>query len=432
MTTIAPKRACHLIVIVAVIAATADCATAQVYGTNRVAQQHAMSQQQTIPQHAMPQQTVRQNASVRPTMPRIARIQHVSRIQNGPPVSACGCKQINGVQCTEPGCCEKTWRQSGPIPFQHYAQGEYVGPARTAHVPVYRLRPDDQIDCVFRITRNRMLTPYELNVGDEIEVKSFADERLEDKLIIQPDGSITLSLLGQVTAAGMSVDELRKELDNRYKKYYNNPSITVTPLRVNTKLEDLRATVDGRQGFGGQSLQVRVTPDGTIALPAVESIAAQGLSLAELKEEIDARYRSVVEGIEVTPVLTLRAPRYLYVVGEVANPGRFTLEAPTTLIQAIALAGSWNVGANIEQVVVFRRDENWCLTATMQDVRQALLGNRPCPAGEIWIRDGDIVIVPKSKILLSSNFIDLVFTRNIYGLLPGQGSQIYFSRFGRL
>ena len=239
----------------------------------------------------------------------------------------CGCKQIYGHSCAGSGRCAKNWNHPRPIPFENFAQGEYVGPARTAHVPVYRLRPDDQIDCVYRITRERTLKPYELNVGGQVQIESFADERLRRALIVQPDGTITLGLLGQVLAAGMSVDELRKDLDIRYKKYYNNPSITVTPILVNTKLEDLRATVDGRQGFGGQSLRVQVTPDGTIALPAVESIPAQGLSLAELKREIDARYEAVVEGIEVTPVLTQRALRYVYVVGEVAAPGRFTLRS---------------------------------------------------------------------------------------------------------
>jgi polysaccharide export outer membrane protein len=351
---------------------------------------------------------------------------------HAPSVAGCGSKQFYGFHCAKSGPCANDWNAARQIPFDKFAQGEYVGPARTAHVSIYRLRPDDQIDCVFRITRDRSLKPYELNVGDQVQIESFADERLRRDLIVQPDGTITLGLLGQVLAAGMTVDELRKDLDERYKQYYNNPSITVTPIAVNTKLEDLRATVDGRQGFGGQSLRVQVTPDGTIALPAVENIPAQGLSLSELKREIDARYEAVVEGIEVTPVLTQRAPRYIYVVGEVLNPGRFTLEGPTTLIQSIALAGSWNVGANIEQVVVFRRDENWCLMATMLDVRGALLGRRPCPADEIWLRDGDIVVVPKSKILLNNNFINLVFTNGIYGVLPGQATAVSFGRIGRL
>ncbi len=105
-------------------------------------------------------------------------------------------------------------------------------------------------------------------------------------------------------------------------------------------------------------------------------------------------------------------------LGEVAAPGRFELTGPTTVMQALALAGSWNVGGNLNQVVVFRRDENWCLMATKLDIRGALYGKRPCPADEIWIRDSDIVVVPKSPILVADEFIELVFTRGIYGVFP--------------
>jgi polysaccharide export outer membrane protein len=240
-------------------------------------------------------------------------------------------------------------------------------------------------------------------------------------------------MLGQVRAARRTVDELRSDLEERYKKYYKVPAITVTPLQVNTKLEDLRASVDSRYGnTGGQAQMARVTPEGTIQLPAIGSVPAQGLSLDELKQEIDERYAQVVEGIEVTPRLAERAPRFVYVVGEVRRPGRFVLEAPTTAMQAIALAGGWNNGGNLRQIVVFRRTDEWGLIATKLDLRGALLGERPCPADEIWLRDSDIVVLPKSSLLRADDFIELVFTRGIYGILPMQGVSFSFSGISTL
>ena len=44
--------------------------------------------------------------------------------------------------------------------------------------------------------------------------------------------------------------------------------------------------------------------------------------------------------------------------------------------------------------------------------------NQPCPPGEIWLNDSDVIILPKSKILLTDDFINLVFTRGIYGVVP--------------
>ncbi len=307
------------------------------------------------------------------------------------------------------------------VAFDHYGPGEYVGHARLAHVPAYRLRVDDQLECLYRLTREETSEPYEINVGDELQLESVADEKLNRSLIVQPDGTITLKLLGQVKATGSTIAELRDKLESLYGKFYpNGAAITVSPLKVNTRLEDLRATVDSRYGnSGGQGVRVRITPEGTISLPAIGTVPAQGLTLEELKVEIDLRYAATISGIEITPILAQRAPRFCYVLGEVRIPGRYVLEGPTTVMQAIALAGSWNVGANLRQVVIFRRGEDWRLLATMVNLQGALLyANQPCPAGEIWLNDSDVIILPKGKILLGDDFINLVFTRGVYGILP--------------
>ena len=95
-------------------------------------------------------------------------------------------------------------------------------------------------------------------------------------------------------------------------------------------------------------------------------------------------------------------------------------------MQAIARAGSWTNGANLRQVVVFRRGDDWRLMATMVDVRGGLYGKRPVPADEIWLNDSDIVLVPKSPIEVLDEFIEQVFTRGVYAAVPvevmwGQG-----------
>lgn len=329
-----------------------------------------------------------------------------------------GCP-IEGVDCLDDlGDCEPRWKAHRPLPWQVFAQGEYVGPHRPAHVPLYRLRVDDVIDFAYRITRDVDPVAYELNVGDKIRVESVGDSQLDRELIIQPDGKITLRLLGQVRAAGRTVQQLRDDLEGRYTEYYKEPAITVTPIEVNTKLDDLRAVVDRRAGFGGQFLRATVTPDGSVQLPALGSVPAQGLTLDELKLEVDERYRTVVEGIEVTPILTERAPRYVYVLGEVNQPGRFTLQGPTTAMQAVALAGGWVNGGNLREMVVFRRADDWRLVATRLDLRGALYGKRPIPADEIWLRDADIVLIPQTPLRRATDLIDLVFARGINQMIP--------------
>ena len=128
---------------------------------------------------------------------------------------------------------------------------------------------------------------------------------------------------------------------------------------------------------------------------------------------MEERYAQFFDGLEVMPILATRRRATSFVVGEVRTPGRYTLEGPTTIMQAIALAGGWNNGANLRQMVVFRRDDCWRLMATKIDIHGALYGKRPCPADEIWLRDSDIVLVPKSAVLVTDDAINLLFTRGM-------------------
>ena len=111
------------------------------------------------------------------------------------PAAPCDICGVDGSTCN---CCRRGWEAARAIDWQAYAQGEYVGHARLAHVPEYRLRVDDQLDMTYRLTREETATPYRLNVGDEVRVESFTDPELNRDLLLQPDGTITLRLLGQV------------------------------------------------------------------------------------------------------------------------------------------------------------------------------------------------------------------------------------------
>lgn len=336
------------------------------------------------------------------------------------------------------GCSEVGWDARGMIPWQEFAQGEYVGHARSPHVPEYRIREGDLIAIYYRRTREELSRPYELQVGDRVRVESLTagrgpspstspgagdaqptDDSISRELVIQPDGTITLPLLGQVRATRRTIPQLRDELEEQYKKYFRVPSITVTPITVNTRLEDLLNTVDSRAGtLGGLQIQMTVTPAGEIQLPGVGSVFVQNLTLNEARQEIDARYDEAIPGVHVTLVLVQRAKRFVYVLGEVAQPGRYELEAPTDVMQALALAGKWTPGSNLRQVVVFRRGPDWRLMATMLDLRGALYARRPVPADDIWLNDSDIVLVPKTPIQQTDEFIEQYVTRGLYSLVP--------------
>lgn len=359
--------------------------------------------------------------SMQAMSPELASSPEIQLCQACGPIRDDGFRPLTGVDGGRPGCGEPDWKDQQLIPWQEYGQGEYVGPPRFSHVPEYRLRVDDLIDCVFRATREELSHAYQLEVGDILQIESINNPEINRaRLEVQPDGNITLLLVGPLRAVRRTIPELTADIEQRYLSVLKRPSITVSPVQINTRLADLLDSVNNRFFSGGLGRQARVMPDGFIYLPAIGGVPAQGLTLTELQREIGERYREVVGGLEVTPILSDRAPRFVYVTGEVRAPGRYTLEQPTTSMMAISLAGGTTLGGNLREIVVFRRTEDWRLMATRIDLNGALLGKRPCPADEIWLRDSDIVLVPKGPLLRADNLIELVFTRGIYGVVPAQ------------
>ena len=378
--------------------------------------------QQPAPQpvvHSMPQSVVQSapqvmvQPTIQPTTQPRSNVAEYTKF-------LCGVDQHSGSG-GEPG-----WQDSRLIPWENYSYGEYVGPARTPHVPAYRLRVDDQVEFVFQVTRQNLGRRYRLSAGDTIRVTSPVDEKLNEAtrelgITIMPDNTIALELVGTVVAGGKTVGELTAELDMIYARFYNTkPNIVVTGITTGTRLRDFLDSVDARAGSGGQSRVVTVNPDGTIRLPLVGTVGVVGLSLDELEREINMRYAQQLQGLRVTPILTTRAPRFIYVTGEVTQPGRFELTGPTSAMQAIALAGGWNTGGNLRQVVVFRRDKDWKLMATKLDLQGGLFGKQPIPSDEIWLRDSDIVLIPKTPILRLADAIELYFSRSLYGIFPSE------------
>ena len=337
-----------------------------------------------------------------------------------------GCQPcISGVDCAS-GCGgEARWCDMRPMPFNAYGPGGWAGPARLAHLSQYRLRPGDELQIVYLITRRQNEGAYRLTPGDEVLIESVADKdldrgTLERGLMIQPDGTITVRLLGQVHAGGLSVAQLREVLNEQYTKHYKEPAIDVTPIKTNTLADDIRNAVGGQSGFNQQALTVTVMPDGKIRLPGIGEICVQGLTLNQLKREMNLRYGEIVVGIDTEPVLTQQAPHFVHVLGQVASPSRVVLDGPTTVLGAIASAGGHLVEGNMRQVVVLRRAEDWRLISTMLDLQGAVLGKRPTPVDEIWLRDGDVIIVPDKPITRLTNWIRQIFTDGVYGVIPIQ------------
>ncbi len=82
---------------------------------------------------------------------------------------------------------------------------------------------------------------YRLNAGDILDIKFFYNPELNETVMVRPDGRISLQLANEVTCAGLTPEELRKSLTERYGKEINKPELSVIVRSFSTQ----RVYVDG-------------------------------------------------------------------------------------------------------------------------------------------------------------------------------------------
>lgn len=333
---------------------------------------------------------------------------------------------IEAIDCADNCGSHQTWHDMHPYNFQPLGHGEYQGPVRLPATIDYRVRAGDRIQFVFARSREVPADSYVLLIGDELQITSMIDKDLKvgdilqgKGIAIQPDGYLHLPNIGRIRAAGLTISQLRRNLEIAYKEFIKEPAIDILPIKTNSSVEDILESIDARQGIsGGRTLTTTIHPDGTVRLIKIGAICVQGLTLDEIKREVNLRYRQLVPGIYVEPILDQEAPHFVFVYGQVAKPDRYQLQGPTSVTAALAMAGSINVRGNAREVVIFRRAEDWRMLATRVDLRGMHLGKVPTPADEIWLRDNDLIIVPLTPIARFNDFVDQVFRQGIYGMFP--------------
>ena len=170
---------------------------------------------------------------------------------------------------------------------------------------------------------------YRLQPGDRLSVSVWQDPKLDQEVVIAPDGRISFPLAGHLRAAGQSTEQLESSLRRR--------------LQTNYK-EKLNVTVMLLRGPGDET------------------------------------------GRE----------RHIYVTGEVTNSGLYTVTRPTTVLQALSLAGGLDVYAAKTRIVI-QRKENGEDVLIRFNYRAAVNGRDPW--SNIYLRDGDVVIVPERGLL---------------------------------
>lgn len=133
---------------------------------------------------------------------------------------------------------------------------------------------------------------------------------------------------------------------------------------------------------------VTVRFDGMVTVPLIGDVSAAGRTPSQLAETLTQGLRRFIEAPRVTVGIEQATSARFYVVGQVGKSGEFPLSGPTTVLQALALAGGFKDYAKTDGIVIVRRDQsvvpvNYKRIADGKDVAQ-----------NVMLGPGDTIVVP--------------------------------------
>jgi protein involved in polysaccharide export with SLBB domain len=74
---------------------------------------------------------------------------------------------------------------------------------------------------------SRNLPEYQIRPGDDLDIKFFYNSDLNESVKVRPDGRISLQLVGELVAAGLTPGKLSQILTQKYSHELREPAITV-------------------------------------------------------------------------------------------------------------------------------------------------------------------------------------------------------------
>jgi polysaccharide biosynthesis/export protein len=263
------------------------------------------------------------------------------------------------------------------------------------------------------------VTSYVLGPEDQITVRVFAADGIPDKPVqIDNDGTVTVPMIGQVHAAGLTVAQFQANLVTAYKKYFKDPQVTVqvndfrsqpvsvagnvtrpgvVQLRGNRNLMEVIGQAGGLRADAGDSVLItRSLSEGPIPVSGAFTDPTGKYSVAHVN------IRSVMSGknpetnIQIKPhdVITVPRARLVYVLGNVGRPGGYVMTENETisLTRAIALAGGWNKMAALSSARILRADGGPTRQQISANVKKIMENKAP----DLQMRPDDILYIPNS------------------------------------
>ena len=219
------------------------------------------------------------------------------------------------------------------------------------------------------------------------------DETNEDWLMMQDE------LNGFIPDTAAIVERYMAEREGRGKKpkvfgrdIFNNKDLTFEPDMNIATPQDYRlgpgdAVFIDIYGASQKTIESTVSPDGTVTIEGYGPVDIGGLTVeqanARLRSTLGSRYSSSKIRLTVGQTRTIM----VNVMGEVGNPGTYTLPAFATVFHALYMAGGTNDIGTLRDIKVYRNNR---LVSTV-DIYDYILNGKL--TGNVRLADNDVISV---------------------------------------
>ena len=199
---------------------------------------------------------------------------------------------------------------------------------RKVSLPTYRIEPPD----IVAIDMPKMvpLPPYRAEVYDVLEIhvsNALLDQPIDNYYMVEAEGVINLGpAYGTVRVVGMTLDEVKKALEQKLDQVLREPEVSVKLARVS-----------GSQPLTAQYL---VGPDGTINLRQYGLVHVAGLTVTEAKLAIQRHLSHYLDSPELSVDVVAYNSKVYYIITQGAGIGdnvrRFPITGNETVLDAIS------------------------------------------------------------------------------------------------
>lgn len=248
---------------------------------------------------------------------------------------------------------------------------------------------------------------YRFAPGDVIEVTVTPQKDYDRTITVQPDGKISYPLIGQIAAAGRTVDQLAEDVRIGLGHELRDPEVSVS-LKEMSKDTVRRVSVYGAVRTPG----VISIKDGTTL---AEALATSGgpTPIADMRRVTITRTDRSVVTVDLTQTektgqlerdVTLQPgdfivipegpPPTVLVMGEVVKPGSFQIQGQTRLLDILSQAGGPTPRGDLRHVKLTRQGESGSRVIDLEPfITQS---SSPDPSLNPVLQPGDAILVAQT------------------------------------